>query len=134
MTRQRQFLKGKNMLGKKDCELELGFKDAVHVPVVVVQSDDYVEPGARVRFIDAKSVRVCSESEDAHAIADPFLKNPVDWKFCVLLVPGMIENVRHDFELNFELNELEKELLEHKKEDPMCAKCWAIEDGKIVRY
>lgn len=71
----------------------LGLKDAVHVAVVAVQSEDdlgvqqVLKAGMPIRFTgDAlSSVRPCKEGEEPHGVVDPFLKDS-SRGFCLVVV------------------------------------------------
>lgn len=117
---------------------ELGTRDAFHVPVIVARSDRPVEPGVWVRFLnkEATEVEPCAKNE-SHGMVDPFREDPYisHGPFLVLLNPGLVQSVRHTFDVGFiQPTELDNQLVQQRKEDPMCAECWVIEDGELVRY
>lgn len=87
----------------------IGRRDAFHVACVLCTWDEDcgVLPGAgmKVRFTgDAFSeVRQAKSEEVAHGVIDPFLaKNPAryDEMFWVLLMPGLADAPRHEFDLH----------------------------------
>jgi len=128
-----------------------GLRDAFHAPAILCSIDLYTnsrgyanpEDISFVRFTndDFSEVEPC-EREQAHGVVDPFVK--LDWTaenklVWVLLNPGIVTNLVHSFEMSIpEMSDEEKSLREELKqcreEDPNCAECWQIEDGKVVRY
>lgn len=92
----------------------LGRRDAFHVACVLCTWDEDCgsepEAGARVRFTgDAFSeVRPSKPGELTHGIIDPFLKDrpkPYDDMFWVLLMPGLADAPRHEFNLKIDLDD-----------------------------
>lgn len=106
---------------------DLGRRDAFHAPAVLVKNDPnfgQVNPGDSVRFTDATFTQVAkvfpqhtSASMQRHAIVDPFVEHigPDDY-FWVLLVPGMVQNLTHNFDLN--------QSIQIEKEDDGCSGCY----------
>ena len=118
----------------------LGMRDAFHVPCVAVTCDEMVYPTDGVCFTDesCKTVRKCRD-DNHHAIVDPFLEDGAGYGdiFWVFLVPGLVGNLVHSFDINLNMSdeekELEKELQRQKDADPNCAECWHIKDGRVSR-
>jgi len=116
--------------------LTLGLKDALHVPIVVVQCDELLHGGEWVRFVDAESNRVIKcDQDESHGFVNPY-DTPFDNKpFIMFLNPDMTGPVRHEFDIKHKEREtLEEELERQREEDPNCAECWQIENGKIIRW
>lgn len=124
-------------------DMLVGTRDALHVPIIVATFDDYKQrcealPGRWVKFVDADFTKIqLSDKEDGHGIIDPFL-DEVGIDVVVLLKPGITSPVRHQFEINtnfLSINRmmLEAELAEAKADDPDCAECWEIQNGKVIR-
>lgn len=109
-----------------DKRLELGFRDAIHVPYVVVQCDDEdLEPGTKVslRQLDTEMYRKVTRcvrwtgrpvGGDAytaddydtsepmwHGVVDPFLESPAPkgTPFRFMLRPECFRGMRHDFDI-----------------------------------
>lgn len=119
-------------------ENPVGTKDAIHIPIVVCKSKDKDRTpirGEPVRFVDMENfiVEPCG-MEESHGIADP-LSPYIYSPFCVVLHKWVVSPVRHSFEIaSGKLLQLTDELAERRREDPGCAGCWVIEDGKVIRY
>lgn len=106
---------------------DLGRRDAFHAPAVLVKFDPnfgQVKPGDSVRFTDASFTEVAkvdgasiAEGWKRHAVADPFVEHigPDDY-FWVLLVPGMVQNLTHNFDLN--------QSIQIEREDDGCSGCY----------
>lgn len=127
-----------------DCDLPLGTRDAVHVPVIAVQCKDWkadLKPGDPVKFIDDKLTEVapCSRAE-AQAFVNPFIDSVSHFEnFLVLMIPGVTSPVNHHFEVNFEKAKIERACLEaelesRKNSDPGCADCYDIRNGRVMRW
>ncbi len=98
-----------------------GTRDAVHVPVVLVETDDdAIKAGDNVRFVDSSYtvVTVC-DKERRHAIVDPFL--PDSWNmndmFLVMLVPDAVTKLVHYYDLTFKD-------VEEENSDDGCRGCY----------
>jgi len=89
------------MIGETTPDGELGFRDAAHVPVVLVSSSQKMKPGDSVRFVDQRLTEVEKSKADVrHAIVDPFLKSIKQGdKFFVLLNPGLVVKLIHQFDV-----------------------------------
>jgi hypothetical protein len=129
-----------NDFGNTDIQSEPGTKDAFHVPCVVAKATESLYPGCRVRFADNTLQHVYRTTDEPHGIINPFLIDDVvkGEKVYVLLMPGMVDHVQHVFDVDIRLSQseisLHQKLEEIRKNDPNCAGCWQIEDGKIIRY
>jgi len=118
----------------------LGRQDAFHVPCIAVTCDEMVYASEGVCFTDESltTVRKCRDNSH-HAIVDPFLEDGAGYGDCfwVFLLPGVVNNLTHNFEVDLKLTteqlELEQELQHQKDKDPNCTECWHIKDGKISR-
>ena len=85
-----------------DPTVDLGRKDAFHVPAVLVQSVCGLQPGTPVWLVGrgCKLAEPCSIL-DRHGIVDPFLRVPVEpgESFWMLCEPGLVKNLTHTFEI-----------------------------------
>lgn len=80
-----------------------GSRDSVHVPIILAQSFDNLKPGDKVRFTNSTYTYVEKSKDKSHGIVDPFLKSiPTGSSFCVLLNPGLVDKLTHQFELNID--------------------------------
>ena len=120
--------------------LPLGHRDAIHVPIVLAEchfKEYETVAGCWVRFIDdACTVIEPCEREFAHGVVDPFMAENGQYRppIVVLLKPGLSGPVRHNFEVTLpERTALEKELAEVRADDPRCAECWQIRNGRLER-
>jgi len=85
-------------------KLTLGFRDAIHVPYVVVQCDRDLHPGSKCSL---RSDRTCvmwvdaADEPDWHGIADPFLLAyiPAGTPFRLLIRPECFSRLRNDFQI-----------------------------------
>lgn len=96
-------------VGTVNVEGELaGVRDAIHVPLVTVTTDEYLNAGDSVEFTDYTFAKVRSCGRPSrHGIIDPFIKQivkPGDI-FKVLLEPDMNIQVRHHFDIFVEVRE-----------------------------
>lgn len=132
-------------LANEESTYKVGDKDAFHVPCVRVTSMEHFEPGQRVIFIGPSEVMSAAKNLDFDGVVDPFIKDRVyaGDPFWVLLTDGITSDVRHEFSTPFDDIDdnveskkiaLFKELEVQRAADPMCAECWTIEDGEIIRY
>ncbi len=131
-------------LGNEESTYKVGDKDAFHVPCVRVTCMDDLEAGQRVIFIGPHEVMPAAKGEH-QGVVDPFIQGYA-WggdPFWVLLKDGLTSNVRHEFDTPFDdidtngeskKQALFRELELEREADPMCAECWTIEDGKVIRY
>ena len=136
-----------------ECSLPLGTRDAVHVPFVVAEDGRTneeklrvdeggrsIKPGDYVRFLDSefRKFTPCDQAE-AQGIVNPFLERADIWHpVIVFLLPGLTGPVRHHFDIDVtapgrERLYLESELEQAKREDPACADCYFIENGRLQR-
>jgi hypothetical protein len=131
------------------CDLPMGTRDAVHVPIAVAQIAEQkgfsgkIEPGDWVKFVDADFTRVVKcEKNEAHGLANPFIEEISSYdNFVVFLTPGITTPVRHSFNIDPAKKEQERKALEMELEltidsDPekyQCADCWKIVNNRIVR-
>ena len=86
-----------------------GRKDAFHVPGVLTQSREDIVPGTFVRFRHrdvAESVVACDLVDEVadrspHGVVDPFAPGPIKAgeMFWVLLMPGLVQNLQHVFDI-----------------------------------
>jgi hypothetical protein len=109
----------------------LGRRDAFHVPAVLVTCDIYIEPGESVVFENSlyKKVRRAVFNETRHGLVDPFISMPAPGKlFWVLLVPGAVENLVHQFEINTDAPASPAEAVSDSTEDDddgsACGSCY----------
>lgn len=141
----------------KTCDLDVGTRDAVHVPIVVGQlfhpkpvRDENgkmiftplteVKPGDWVKFVDDKFTEFvpCDKSE-AHGMVNPFIDYvPFYGAIVVILKPGITSPVRHNFDIDPNIAEQRKHYLEtmlklKKANDPGCAECWIIQNDEVIR-
>jgi hypothetical protein len=131
----------------KECDLQIGTRDAIHVPIVIAKFyhhpypgsadknseawKNYVstinlepKPGDWVKFTDGKydTITLCSK-EEAHGMIDPFMDiiissyDPV----AVLLFPGTTSPVCHSFQINPEKRFTERNLLKEELEAQQAA-------------
>jgi hypothetical protein len=72
-------------------------KDAVHIAVAPVRSEDVVSPGQHVAMNGTAWVTADIQTYKAVGIVDPFLTGPVEIgeRFFVFLYPGTITGLRH---------------------------------------
>lgn len=136
----------------RKCRLEIGTRDAVHVPIVVGKlkygtGNDFdigflssLVPGAFVKFIDSEYEQfVMCDKAAAHGIVNPFLEEVAYYApVVVFLFPGITTPVRHHFDIDpklrvLEQSMLEAELAEAKADDPECAGCWSIRNNEVQR-
>jgi hypothetical protein len=130
----------------KTCRLEVGTRDAVHVPIVVGRADASLDwkvklnPGDAVKFTDMEFTKfVPCERSEAHGILNPFLEEICRYEsVIVFMVPGITSPVRHRFEINPDKRKWEEEVLkmeleEGKKSDPGCAECFVIRNNEVIR-
>jgi hypothetical protein len=82
--------------------IELGRRDAFHVPCVLVSSDWDLMPGSYLRFTDGKLKEVVSATNaDRQAVADPFVVGviPAGKMFWAFLEPTIVANLVHKFDV-----------------------------------
>lgn len=89
----------------------LGFRDAIHVPFVVVHCDRDVQPGTKCSLRDGGGGSVTQrvvweampESEEPmwHGVADPFVERVISagTPFRFMLRPECFRGMRHDFDI-----------------------------------
>jgi hypothetical protein len=130
------------------CKLELGTRDACHVPFIVGQLHrnpvnyhfQELKPGEFVKFVDEKFQKfVTCGKDEAHGILNPFIDEISMYESVVVFIlPGITTSVRHTFNIDPKLKEYQKELLEEhlkasKEDDPNCAGCYEIRNNTIIR-
>lgn len=80
-----------------------GFRDAFHSPCVRVYCREPLLPGALVTFEDTcfDSVMPYNGNGKYDAVVDPFINGGIDpfKRFWVMLRPGTVENLTHNFKL-----------------------------------
>lgn len=98
ISKERPMVDSKPRLGQISTE-ELGRRDAIHVPAVLVCSMATVNAGANVRFVDHQTVMPTATK--AQAVADPWLNRVVNpgEQFWVLVNPDLVDQVTHQFEI-----------------------------------
>lgn len=83
-----------------------GFRDAIHVPFIIVSCDDVISPGDKCSLRDGnKCVRWASRFEKStpepmwHGVADPFCEHPIPAGelFPLYLRKECFGKLRHDF-------------------------------------
>lgn len=95
--------------GSVNDDYDLGFRDATHMPCVMVFCYDNVKAGQSIKFKTTKAdeVVVCPDSE-RHGIVDPFLTQVVRGgsnnygraeKFWMLLEPKVVGSLSHSYPL-----------------------------------
>lgn len=87
-------------------DFAVGFKDAAHMPCVVVTCAKFVLPGDHVKFTDGGTqVEECHKG-DRHGIVDPFLTEavPPGKSFYILLLPKVVGSLTHNFPLIIDNN------------------------------
>jgi len=77
-------------------------RDAIHVAIAPVTSDEPLEPGMHVALVEgsATKVRACHEADDSIGIVDPFLRAAhiePGTPFWLLLYPQTITSLRHEW-------------------------------------
>lgn len=91
--------------GKDEMKTELtpGFRDAIHVPFIIVTSDCPVQPGEKLCLREGdKCVRWAGRPGDAwHGVADPFTEKTIDSgeAFAVFIRRECFSRLRHDFQI-----------------------------------
>lgn len=105
-----------------DTEDILGTRDAVHVPVVIVTSEELLLPGEWVKFADSTYTRVIScEYEDRHGIVDPFVSSvPKHTRFLMMVIPEGTTKVEHNFNFTFK----NMPTKQYKDPDDECRGCY----------
>lgn len=89
---------------------KIGDRDAIHVPVVWVTTDQSWVGPYRVKFTDSSFTKVrMTDDDDCHGISNPWLDmvNSGD-KFEVWLKPGSVTKLRHGFDIDFNIEEKEE--------------------------
>lgn len=89
-------------LGVVDPTWKNGHRDALHVPVVLVTSEESMKPGDNVRFTDNTFTKVVeSDKKDRHGVVDIFMKKiKIGDPFMVLICPEFTTNPVHHFDVN----------------------------------
>lgn len=82
-----------------------GRRDAFHFPGVLVTSSEELEPGQNVQFDDQNFLMVSAvyAGGSRHGFVDPTLQDTVggdSTSFWVFLIPGMAEDLTHNFKIN----------------------------------
>ena len=89
-------------IGSLNSDEALGKRDAIHVPVVLVESDDPLYGGLHVQFVDNdfNKVTPCIP-QVSHAVVDPFIDrvSPGE-KVWVMLQPESIGGLTHQYDIN----------------------------------
>lgn len=116
-------------IGQIVTEGQAGRRDSFHVPSVLVTCDCVVEGGQSVRFVDDtySLVRPVKHGEDRHGIVDPFIGDShgdaePGQLFWVLLVPSLVTQLVHHFDLN--IVDVPKVVDDGGDDDGTCAGCW----------
>ncbi len=85
-------------------ELQIGFRDAIHVPFIIVTCDSELQPGDKVSLRhDDACIKWggASEREEPiwHGVADPFRETaiPAGEPFAVHIRKECFASLRHDF-------------------------------------
>lgn len=132
------------------CRLPVGTRDAVHVPFVVAAAaveattiDDRInglKPGSYVKFLDDGYTKfVVCEKAEAQGVLNPFVDEISYYEpVVVMMMPGITSPVRHHFDIDPRLKDMERhwleaELAQAKQEDPDCAGCWVIKNNRVIR-
>jgi hypothetical protein len=73
-------------------------RDAIHVAVVPISSAYKLTPGQRVNVVGGRVVP--SDRMDSTGIVDPFLAGAIQpgYTFWLLMTPGTVTSLRHDWE------------------------------------
>lgn len=74
-------------------------RDAIHIAVAPVSSDETLSPGQRVALVPGDCTKVKSSTSNIIGIVDPFLRNqvPPGSQFYLLLFPKTITSLRHEW-------------------------------------
>jgi len=72
-------------------------RDALHIAVIPVAAAESLLPGDHVAIVEGRAVR--TYGDEFVGVVDPFLLRPVEENevFWLLLVPGTITSLRHDW-------------------------------------
>ena|SRR3990167_8875284 len=80
-----------------------GYKDAFHIPAVLVFSDGKLKAGDRVKFLSPQKVIKTnfSKTKDYDAIVDPYIEKSINVGefFWVFIKPSLVKNLTHTFEI-----------------------------------
>jgi hypothetical protein len=76
-------------------------KDAVHVPIFCLKATNNLNPGTKIKLYCGIFEVVPPESDDYHAVVDPFLSRVIKSGeyFWVMIRPGVVNHVEHTFDL-----------------------------------
>lgn len=84
---------------------ELGYRDAIHVPYIVVTCDQAVSPGDKVSLRDGKRCVWWGGYPDEpmwHGVVDPFIADALvepGTPFRCMIRPECFTRLRHDFQI-----------------------------------
>ena len=106
-------------LGSLVSRNQLGVRDAIHVPVMVVSPRHLLAPGASVVVVDNYLVEETHVLSERHGIIDPYLADTVDpTDACLLIIdPEAVSEVRHDFKVrgfDYEQDGVIKKLIQER--------------------
>lgn len=81
-----------------------GFRDAIHVPFIMVTCDIVLQPGEKCSLRNGdKCVKWCGARYEPmwHGVVDPFLEKPIDAGelFALHIRKECFARLRHDFEI-----------------------------------
>lgn len=86
-------------LSDPDYEFELGMRDAIHVAILVAESDESLEPGTHVSLIEGSKTKVSEFGTRLIGIVNPFSTQSTypGIPFCVFIYPNTIVGLRHEW-------------------------------------
>lgn len=123
-------MKPVDQLGHSPKDIEAGFKDAFHAPVVLAclqPEAGNAHPGMLIRFTkdDLSEFVHVNELEDAHGVLDPFMdKDKAFGPMWVLIKPGLTTVVHHEFKIKMPEEGFFKDYKEGVDYDDSCRTCW----------
>ena len=108
---------------------EVGKRDAMHVPVVLVTTLDKLKAGDSIQFVDSANTRVeKSDKIGRHGIVDPFIGTlkPGN-RFWVFLVPEIVGNLVHHYDIMINNKvEVEEDEEDDDDDDDGCSGCYDV--------
>ncbi len=80
---------------------QAGYRDAFHMPCVLVTSNDVIMPGEAVEFDDAEFKTVIPTENGRVMVASPFVSGPIQpgRLFWVFINPDTVQGFSHDFKI-----------------------------------
>ena len=82
--------------------MDIGFRDAIHVPFIVVTCETMIEPGDKCSLRHDNKCEKWRGRDDEpmwHGVADPWLEKPINAgePFRVMIRKECFSGLRHDF-------------------------------------